>query len=206
MALSDKERKQVLGLLIFIGLAIPVALWLLWRAPRVEQYDVLAAERDSLQVVVDSALALIREGRDADMETRVQQFESSLTLMEQLVPLNDELPALIDDITIRANQRGVSVLRLDPQGRENRGPFEVQRYTVSVLGGYDEVGEFLSDIAALPRIMVPYDVRLQTPEAANLVLPAEVMADSSRARVVANFRIRTFVKSSADPVEGATGG
>ena len=37
-------------------------------------------------------------------------------------------------------------------------PFDTYKYNMSVIGHYDQIGEFLADVASLQRIIVPYDL------------------------------------------------
>jgi Tfp pilus assembly protein PilO len=78
-------------------------------------------------------------------------------------------------------------------------PFNTYKYRYSVLGHYDQVGEFLSDVASLQRIIVPIDLTLTAADANS----AKALGDSTGSLLVARFLIRTFVKTS---VEGATSG
>jgi len=68
------------------------------------------------------------------------------------------------------------------------------------VGHYDEIGEFLADIASLQRIIVPFDVTVAPAPSQT----AKVMGDSTGALLEAKFRIRTYVKSSQ--VEGEASG
>mgnify|MGYP003462221903 FL=1 len=79
-------------------------------------------------------------------------------------------------------------------------PFNTYTYNMSVLGHYDEIGEFLADIASLPRIIVPQGVSMAPAPSTS----AKVMGDTTGALLEAKFQIRTFVKS-AEP-EGANSG
>ena len=45
-------------------------------------------------------------------------------------------------------------------------PFDTYRYNMSVMGHYDQIGEFLADVASLQRIIVPQDIRLAAASAA----------------------------------------
>ena len=71
-------------------------------------------------------------------------------------------------------------------------PFETYKYQYSVVGRYDQLGEFLSDVASLRRIIVPVDLTLGAVQAQN----AKALGDSSGALLEARFQIRTFVKTS----------
>jgi len=116
--------------------------------------------------------------------------------MRRLVPAAAEVPNLIDDVSSRAKRRGVNVAQFTPLGTDPGKPFETAKYRWSVIGHYDQIGEFLADVGSLPRIMVPYDVTI----AAATGVASRVFADSSGALLEVTFQLRAFVKpaGSAD--------
>ena len=203
MALSDKDRKQLLGLLIFMAIVASVLFWMYWRAPKVVQAQDMRREIDSLRTRIDSARADLRQGTVEQLRRRVDSYERSLALMRQLVPTENEVTNLIDEVSTRAQLRGVQITDLAPLPPEFQVPFEVHRYRFSVQGQYDQIGEFLSDVASLPRIMVPYEVSLS-------VTPTIVTegADDTGTYLQADFLLRTFVKADVSEVfgEGANSG
>ena len=71
-------------------------------------------------------------------------------------------------------------------------PFETYRYQYSVVGRYDQLGEFLSDVASLQRIIVPVDLTLSVVD----VGKAKALGDSTGSLLEARFQIRTFVKTA----------
>lgn len=159
-------------------------------------YKPMTAHRDSVQTRIDSMEAQVsRAKRDvargvlAQLDQRLAEFTSNLALMRQLVPVSSEVPNLLDDITSRAKMRGANLGGFQPQTVESGSPFDTQRYRLTVQGQYDQVGEFLTDIASLPRIIVPYDVHLTRATG-----PA---ADTTKqgAPLTATFAIRTYVKT-----------
>src|SRR2546430_4178575 len=81
--------------------------------------------------------------------------------MRRLVPEKNEVPALIDDISTKAKIGGVTIGRLEPLAVEAGSPFDTYKYRLEIIGHYDQLGEFLSDIASLSRIIVPQDVILK---------------------------------------------
>src|SRR5207249_1464985 len=84
--------------------------------------------------------------------------------------------------------------------------FDTYRYRLEIIGHYVQLGEFLSDIASLPRIIVPQDVILKG--AAGQA--QKLLGDTLGALLEAQFGIRTFVKAAAPPPapakKGAGGG
>ena len=164
----------------------------------------LGMHRDSLQTELDTINAQVtRAKRDVaggaldKLDQRLAEFGSSLNLMRQLVPAKSEVPNLLDDITSRAKMRGTTFAGFQPQAVESNTPYDVQRYRLTVSGQYDELAEFLTDIASLPRIIVPYDLHL-----ARVQGP---LADTTRgaALLQATFAIRTFVKAMPDTTAAA---
>ena len=122
-------------------------------------------------------------------------FRSLLSVMRRLVPEKNEVPALIDDISTRSKVRGVTIGRFEPLAVDATAPFDTYRYRLEILGHYDQLGEFLSDIASLPRIVVPQDVILRAAQQQT----QRVLNDTLGSLLEAQFVIRTFVKSAAPP-------
>lgn len=194
MALSEKERKQLLGFLIFLAAVAVVGFWMYWRDPAVERAREMRMRIDSLERRVAQARRDLASGSVEALRQRVREYEANLQVMRQLVPSGAEVPALIDDISNRARVRGVEIAEITPLGMQPGSPFSVESYRLSVLGSYDAIGEFVTDIASLQRIMVPFGLSLtRAPERA-----ARTYGDTTGSLVAATFQIRTFVKQRAD--------
>jgi len=156
---------------------------------------------NAVQAQTDSAKRELAKGTAEDLRKELENHRASLALLRQMVPERNEVPNLLDAISTRAKIRGVNLAQVVPLP-ETAGPtpFNTYTYNMSVLGHYDEIGEFLADIASLPRIIVPQGVTMIPAAAAS----AKVLGDTSGALLEAKFQIRTFVKS-AEP-EGANSG
>src|SRR3989454_2892504 len=101
---------------------------------------------------IDRAKADLASGTVEDLRRKVEKYQAMLGLMRRLVPEKNEVPALIDDISTKAKVRGINIGRFEPLAVEPGPPFDTYRYRIEILGHYDQVGEFLADIASLPRI------------------------------------------------------
>jgi Tfp pilus assembly protein PilO len=202
--LPKDRRGQIL---LLLTVAAVTTLYVLWQgfAPvgidGMAQYnlrrDSLQARIDTLEARVRRAKAVVRRGTTQQLTERLALYRSTLELMRQLVPSSGEVPNLLDDITSRAKMRGATVAVFNPQPAESGTPFDVMRERFTVNGRFDQVSEFLTDIASLPRIVVPYDVRLE-----RLTGPT-VDTTQRRALLRASFQIRTYVKSATTPLPGA---
>lgn len=158
----------------------------------------------TLEAATDSAKRELARGTAEDLRRRLEGDRASLAVLRRLVPERSEVPNLLDDISTKAKIRGVTLSQVVPQPVEaGPAPFNTDRYTLQVIGRYDQIGTFLADVASLQRIIVPYSV---TVEQANMAA-ARALGDTTGALLEAKFQIRTYVKSvSADDAEGVVSG
>lgn len=198
--LPTDQRSQVMLLLAALAIAGAYGAWTYVISPDRARVAAVQSETDSLQAIVDAAKADLAEGTVEDLRRKVQEYSANLELARRLVPERNEVPALIDDISTRSKIREVTVGTIQPLAAEPGSPFDTHRFRLEVFGHYDQIGEFLSDIASLERIIVPVDLVLQgAPQAAQRLL-----GDTLGALLVANFTIKTYVKTPAPA--GGTGG
>ena len=154
--------------------------------------DTLSRNIDSLQTIVDAARRDLQSGSVEILQRRVAEYSGMLELLRRLVPATHEVPALIDDISTKAKVRGVTLDLISAPTTDQGAPFDTHRYRIQVFGRFDQIGEFLADIASLTRIVVPQEVVMR---------PAEqqvqrFVGDTAGALLSGNFTIRTFVKSA----------
>jgi type IV pilus assembly protein PilO len=154
-----------------------------------------------LEAATDSAKRELAHGTVEDLRKRLDVYRGSLALLRRLVPERNEVPNLLDDISSRSKIRGVVLSQVVPLPVEaGPVPFDTYKYNMSVIGHYDQIGQFLADVASLQRIIVPYDLNIDPAAAA----AAKALGDTTGSLLEAKFQVRTFVKSSAP--EGETSG
>ena len=156
----------------------------------------VAALEDTLTTIeasIDSAKQDLARGSVEDVRRRVEQYRAVLAVLREYVPDQNEVPDLLDDISSRAKVRGVNLAAVVPQPvEEGPHPFDTYAYEMSVIGRYDQIGTFLSDVAGLRRIIVPTEVTLTAADAAK----ARALGDTTKAMLEAKFKVRTYVKSA----------
>lgn len=212
MALSEKEKKQAIGaigalpVVVALLFLVAPATWLPFfsHAQNATRISQLRLRIDSLTLQVDSARRDLARGSVEALRQRVRDYQDAVGLMRRLVPTGGEVPNLIDDVSSRAKRRGVAVAQFVPVGLEEGTPFQTHRFRFSVIGRYDQIGEFLSDVGSLARIMVPYDVTISP---ANQQAQ-RTLSDSSGALLEVGFQLRTYVKppGSADTTQARGAG
>jgi type IV pilus assembly protein PilO len=196
------QRSQIMMLLVLVAGAGGYFFWTKVQAPQSAALTAAFTEADSLQKIVDAAKADLASGTVEDLRRKVEEYSGSLELMKRLVPDRNEVPTLIDDISTKAKVRGITLGKIQPLSPEVGSPFDTYRYRLEVYGHYDQLGEYLADVASLPRIVVPQDVILSSAPPAT----AKLLGDTAGALLLAEFTIRTFVKSSSPPPPKAAGG
>lgn len=201
MALTSDKRTTPILLILLAGI-LGYAIWsgslidMLGLKGVTQQKERMALIADSvtaLDAQTDSAKAELARGTVEDLRRRLEGYRASLALMRRLVPERNEVPNLLDDISTRAKIRGVSLAEVSPLPEvAGPAPFTTHMYGMRVVGHYDQIGEFMADIASLQRIIVPFNV---------MVAPApqpvaKAMNDTTGALLEARFQVRTYVKSS----------
>src|SRR5256885_4388175 len=201
MGLPTDQRGQIMLLLVVAALAGGYFFWTKWHTPDIVRITSDNQEADSLEKIVAAAKADLASGSIEDLRRRVEEYQGSLELMRRLVPERNEVPTLIDDISTKAKVRGITIGKIQPLTPEPGSPFDTYRYRLEVYGHYDQIGEYLADVASLPRIVGPQDVILPSASPGVQKLPR----DTPGALLLAEFSIRTFVKASAPPAPKPAG-
>jgi type IV pilus assembly protein PilO len=210
MALLDNPKTAPLLGLVFAGLAG----YLFYTGDGVKMIgiDGVPTKKEHVKIVEDSIGRLeaqtdsvkrdLARGTIEDLKKKIESYRGTLAVLRQLVPERNEVPNLLDDISTRAKIRGVNLSEVVPQPvSSGPTPFDTYTYKLAVVGRYDQIGEFLADIASLRRIIVPYDVFVSA-AAQN---QARALGDSTGV-LEAKFQIRTYVKGGQSGPEGGQSG
>ena len=195
LGLPTDQRGQIMALLILVALAGGYFFWTKVHQPQSAQIAAETQQADSLEKIVEAAKRDLASGSIEDLRRRVEEYNGSLELMRRLVPDRNEVPTLIDDISTKAKVRGVTLGKIQPLTPDLGTPFDTYRYRLEVYGHYDQIGEYRADVASLHRIVVPEEVILSTASQA----AQKQLADTAGSLLLAEFSIRTFVKSSGPP-------
>ena len=160
--------------------------------PEMARADSLSDSLKALQIRIDSAKRDLAKESLEDVKKRVDGYRSSLALLRTLVPEQREVNNMLDDVNMRSRVRGVRMTGFKPEAPlPGPAPFDTYGYDFVVVGHYDQVAEFLTDIASLRRIMVPGDVKLGAASQAQ----GRAYGDTT-AMLEAHFTVRTYVKSA----------
>ena len=114
-------------------------------------------------------------------KAQLTQIEQSFGTMLRQLPGETDIPSLIVDISQTGLAAGLQEKLFVPQAEIPKDFYAEKPINIRLTGGYHEIGNFVSGIAALPRIVTLHNITI-TPESTGSfdVLSMEVTAQTYR--------------------------
>jgi type IV pilus assembly protein PilO len=201
MALLPKNpRDQKMVAAAVVAIALAALYWNFVWTPKHTQLVELSTRLDTLDARNAAARARIAQGTAADLEAEAARYTRDLEVMRLLVPTGNELPSLIEQVSTAARREGLDIASLEPQPIIQGETFDTYRYKVSVTGGYHALGEFLTNVGSLTRIVAPVNLNLGLSQNKNA--NAVKLAPAGTAAVESKFEIQTYVIRPAPAAQG----
>ena len=149
--------KAAIIVALCIGLA--VAGYFLITTKQKAELDKVIAEEQQLRSVFSS-----KQAKAANLEAYKQQLDemrtSFGTLLRQL-PNETEIETLLTDISQTGISSGLEIDYFKPEGLRPKEFYSEYPIKLKVTGRYHEFAEFISGVAALPRIVTVQDIVIQ---------------------------------------------
>jgi len=187
-----KREQSLIGIAAAAVLLLGAYWYFLYR-PKSAEMAVTQAHVDSLDKKNQQAKADIAQGSLQKLRAQSTEYEQSLKVMRQLVPRSNEVPALLEDISTAARRVGLDLASVEPMPVLPGEQFDTYRYKLGVTGGYHPVGQFLSNVGSLNRIIAPV----------TMTIKLHPVADKTKARIKkgeslidTQFQVQTYVARS----------
>ena len=155
------KREQMWGGIGIAAVLLLGAYWYFLYKPKAAELAVTQAHVDSLEKKNQQAKADIATGSLQKLRAQSAEYEQSLKVMRQLVPRSNEVPALLEDISTAARRVGLDLATVEPMPVLPGEQFDTYRYKLAVTGGYHPVGQFLSNVGSLNRIIAPVTMSIK---------------------------------------------
>ncbi len=169
------------GAVIAIVFAVVLGLGIYWfiiqdKAP---QLDRVKEEEAQLKLTFENKQ---RKAANYDAyKQQLAQIEQSFGTMLRQLPGKTEIPSLIVDISQTGLAAGLQEKLFEPQGEIPKDFYAEKPIKIRLTGGYHEIGNFVSGIAALPRIVTLHNINITPEDADNFdSLSMEVTAQTYR--------------------------
>ncbi|MFA5142830.1 MAG: type 4a pilus biogenesis protein PilO [Candidatus Omnitrophota bacterium] len=162
LGIKFKDTKQIMLVAALGGVLILVLYLKLLLVPQIRnvakeyerarklRVDVTTAERDISSV--DS------------LKKQMAQYRTKIESYESMLPVEQEIPKLLEDLSSMAKRSGVKIVGITPlqSGEEAReGIYQEIPILVNARSGYHELGKFLSELENASRFMKVVDLELK---------------------------------------------
>jgi type IV pilus assembly protein PilO len=190
---NPRSQKLLVVTLLSVGLAA-VYQQLVW-TPKNKDLTTIAVRLDTLDSLNKLAKSEVAKGTATKMKQEADTYARELAELRHLVPMENEVPALLESISTAARHAGLELSDVQPDGIVDGDQFNTYKYKLGVTGAYHQVGEFLANVGSLSRIVAPINLTL-TPTAR----VGERKPKKNEQFLDARFQIQTYVaRASVKP-------
>jgi type IV pilus assembly protein PilO len=157
--------------LLFILVTAGGYYFLVWKKQRPILLEARAEEGQLMESLTTKAR------RAANLEAYRQQLaemEKSFGAMLRQLPNRTEVPNLLVDISQTGLAAGLEEKLFQPQAENKKDFYAELPIKIRLTGGYHEMGQFASGIAALPRIVTLHDIEITPTDTRNAIDPGEL--------------------------------
>ena len=190
---DQRDQKRFLGLVL--ALAVGGLFYYYVYTPRAQELD----EREDriAQLQQQNRQARAQVGNLDELRAELRRLEQLFQVLQELVPQEAEVPAVYESVAQEVETLGLELNRVTPSNPQpvEGGYYQQQTWQMEVEGSYHTVGEFLTRVASLPRIIRPV---------VNEIRPAS-RTNTGELPVVAGFGLEMYVLPP-DTAETAGGG
>jgi type IV pilus assembly protein PilO len=156
MALDTSNPKfQKAAFVILVVVAASIGYFMYIYQPKNGALIALEAEIKKNESSLNTARAVVQAADTTMLIQELEKREHDLAMLESLLPEKENLPQLLEGITIIGGQRGISFALFEPKTPVQHELYQEQPYNVTFRGGYHQTAGFLSDVASLPQIVKP---------------------------------------------------
>ena len=189
------QRDQVKFLIGFVAVALAAAYYVYPYGSREEQLETDLARAAQLDEANQRAARDVASGSLESLRIQAAENRSALLVMRRLVPTGNEVPALLEEVSTAARRAGLDVGGVVPEPVIPGERFDTYRYTVTMMGGYHQFGEFLANVGSLARIVAPVSVSVTT--SAGNTTPRSVPQSSEKGGLASTITLQTYVEKTS---------
>ncbi len=158
ISIKDPRVQKVIGGVIL--LVIIIAVWFTQIfSPNKEAIDGKRQKLEQLNLTLQSAK--LQAGKLAEIEAELDEAFVKYKLLEELLPVDRNVPDFLNKLNFSAREKNVKILRVDLDPSEVREFFTADPYRLELLGNYHDMGAFLCDVANLPFIATAKNIQMK---------------------------------------------
>jgi type IV pilus assembly protein PilO len=169
-----------LGVIVVVFVAVTIAsvYYLAW-SPKKPQLETAQAEEQTLLGTLE------REARKAAnleaYKAQLKEMEQSFGAMLRQLPNKTEVPSLLVDISQKGLEAGLEQKLFQPGSAVLHDFYAEVPIKIKLNGSFHSIGNFVSGVASLPRIVTLHDINISSKgKATNDLLDIELTAKTYR--------------------------
>ena len=112
--LPANKRDRILGGVGAAALALAIAYGILVWQPRRDELVVMQLHVDSLLVINQRAKSELAQGKTNELKIQAELLTADLKVMRLLVPTENEVPTLLDQVSTAARRVGLEIVDVQP--------------------------------------------------------------------------------------------
>jgi len=151
------------GAVIFVVFLGVVGLGVYFTIIKDKRPQLQRAQEDEVQLATTFKAKQRKAANYDAYKAQLTQIEQSFGTMLRQLPGKTEIPSLIVDISQTGLAAGLQEKLFEPQAEIPRDFYAEKPINIRLNGDYHEIGNFVSGIAALPRIVTLHNITI-TPE------------------------------------------
>jgi type IV pilus assembly protein PilO len=149
---------------IKFGLIVVISVAVLFAGYWFDTKDQIAALESAQQKELELKKTFEQKQRRAanlePLKDQLRQMKASFGTLLRLLPNRTEIEGLLVDISQAGLSAGLEFELFKPEAEVPADFYAIQPITIRVTGTYHEFGEFVSALAALPRIVTQHDIKI----------------------------------------------
>lgn len=138
-------------LMLLLAAAVVFAAWHYMVKPQIEKRATLEAKEIELRTKFDSEQA--KAANRAAYAEQLEEMEKTFNVMLRQLPNKTDIESLLVDLSQTSVAAGLDVEYFKPDTEVPREFYAEYPIKISVTGQYHQFGQFISGLAALPRIV-----------------------------------------------------
>ena len=154
------QRDQILALVSVVAIAaIGIYFYYVW-VPNGKIFAEKQTRIDTLSAHNNLARIEVARGTASKFKDEAAQYGGLLQAMRTLVPVANEVPKLINQLSTAARTAGLELGGINAPTIISGDVFDTYNYRLTTTGSYHSLAQFLTNVGSLSRIMAPMNVAL----------------------------------------------
>jgi type IV pilus assembly protein PilO len=153
-----------------------------------KKIELVQEQQQELALMADFEFKQQKAANLEAYEQQLAEMQELLQTMFRQLPSKTEMDKLLVDVSQTALAAGIDVQLFEPQAEAFQDFYAERPIAIRMLGDYHEFGEFVSGVAALPRVVIltMHDISLRR-AAAN-----QSRYGDSEGRLILEGRVKTY--------------